>query len=118
MCNCGKSSSGRSIRQAHAQRQGKLPVGVTRDAAKQIGEADGVIRRVRVARAVEGMRPNASVWVTGDGVDALLEAGAVVDITNTQQKARQYKVGPFTYSDKATANRVAAARGTIPIEVA
>lgn len=117
-CACGKGGGGQSIRQAHQQRQSKLPIGVSRDAARQIGEADGVIRRVRVARAVEGMRPNAAVWVTGTGVDALLEAGDVVDITRTQQKSRLWKVGPYTYSDKGEANRVGALRGITPIEVA
>lgn len=117
-CACGKGGGGQSIRQAHQQRQSKLPLGASRDAALQLGDSDGVIRRVRVVKAGDGLRPNAAVWVTGTRVETLLAAGSVVDITRTQQRARQWKVGPYTYSDKGEANRVGALKGITPIEVA
>lgn len=117
-CACGKGG-GNTIAQGKqtALRAAALPAGSVESDPLVIGEPDDVVRRVRVATAVPGMRIGNAYWVTGSGVDAMLEDGRLLDITGVQQKSRQYKVGAFTYSDPQEANRVAAAMGTTPIEV-
>jgi len=77
-----------------------------------------VTRRVRVLKPVEGLSIGQAAYVTGTGIDALIGAGALHDITTTSQKQRLWKVGGFTYSSQQEANRVAASLGVKPVEVA
>lgn len=92
--------------------------GSSPDLPKQVGEPDDLVRRVRVIVPVEGLARGSQAWLTGTGVDAYLASGALVDITTTQQKRRMWRVGAFTYTSFQEASRVAAAQGTVPIEVA
>jgi len=74
-------------------------------------------RRVRVLKPVGGLKLGQAAWVVGPAVSRHVESGALVDITRTAQRRRQWRVGAFTYSDFGEASRVAAAQGTKPVEI-
>lgn len=118
---CGqKGLTGRGGRKrvAHVGASGGVPAGFGESNPIVIGEAGGPVLRVRVAIPVESLSVNASVWVTGTGVQAHVASGALVDITSTAQRRRLWRVGGFTYTDYQEASRVAASLGTTPVEVA
>lgn len=122
-CNCGGGGASQrtiaSRTQAAAFVAAGSPLGFNRDNPITIGESsDGEIWRVRVISPVEGLSIGQAVFVTGTGVTAHLDSGALHDITTTDQKKRLFKVGAFTYTSEQEANRVAAALGTKPVEVA
>lgn len=121
-CNCGGGANRQTIggsraRQAAFKAAGS-PLGFSADEPHVIGDADDRVRRVRVLRATDGLTAGQAAFVTGTGVDAHLQSGAFHDITKTQQRKRLFKVNGFTYTDPQEANRVAAALGVTPVEVA
>lgn len=83
-----------------------------------IGDEGGAILRVRPTRVIDAMRTNYQYYVTGTGVQALLDDGSLVDISGVAQTGRQFKVGQYTYPDRSRAERVSAALGLPMIEVA
>lgn len=86
--------------------------------ADEFAEAAAAPIRVRVIKPVEGLSVSQAAWVTGPGVQKHIDSGAFVEITRTSQKRRQWRVGPFVYSDYRKASRVALAQGTTPVEIA
>lgn len=119
-CNCGKNRNqtiAQRTRTAARERAGN-PLGFDADAAVLIGEPDDVVRRVRVIQASNALRIGQAAYVTGTGVDELLTAGSMVDITKRNQARRIWKVGGFDFTNEQEAKRVAAATGQIAVEVA
>lgn len=118
--SCGGRNS-RTIAQAHAQRvagRTALP-GSTPDLPLILGDDDeSEVKRVRVLRSVNGLVVGSSKYVRGTDVDDLISGGSLLDVTNIGQRQRQWRVGPYTYTDYSQAMRVAAAKGLEPIEVA
>lgn len=117
---CGGGRRGQTIAQANAARTGarQIPEGSAVEIPLTIGDEGGKVGRYRAIYPVAGLRRGNKYWLTGRGVEALVESGALLDISNVGQQQRQWRVGPYTYTDFQTASRVAAVRNTTPIEVA
>lgn len=115
MCNCNKGGGASTVQRSGT---GPLPVGYDETNPLVIGEPDDVVRRVRVLVATSGLAIASKAWVTGDGVQALINSGSLFDITSTAQLGRLWRVGGFTYTSYQEASRASAAMGLPVIEVA
>lgn len=117
-CNCGKGGGSTIAARSASRRSDARAASYTQDAPLLIGDAGGTLIRVRVMVPIEGLGLGRAAWVTGTGVQAHIDSGALVDITATAQRARLWRVGEFTYTTESEARRVAAATGQAAVEVA
>lgn len=96
-----------------------MPTGFSQSEPYTIGEEDDTLLRVRVAQPVcDELSVGQAAWVTGDGVDPLLEEGALIDITGRLQAGRLFLVGEYSYTSLSDATRASEALGQPVIEVA
>lgn len=76
--------------------------------------------RVRVMKPLPkfNLRQGQAAWVSGTGIEKLIEDGFLEDITRRAQRSRVWKVSGTIYTDKAKADRVAEALGQVAVEIA
>lgn len=68
--------------------------------------------KARVLKPYPGVVEGASPWVAGSLVDSLLDEGVLHDTKQVAQVGRVWLVNGTPYTDRETAERVAAALGT------
>lgn len=117
MCGCN-GPGGQTIAQKNSGAQARVAPGASPSSPMLLGDEGGLILRVRASRVMDGMRTNHHYYVTGTGVQPLLDDGSLVDISGITQAGRAFKVGKFTYYDRSKAERASAATGLPMIEVA
>lgn len=117
MCGCN-GPGGQTIAQKTSGMKAAVAPGASPSAPMLFGEEGGRSLRVRATRVMDGMRTNHQYYVTGTGVQELLDDGSFVDISGINQAGRAFKVGKHTYYDRSKAERISAARGLPMIEVA
>lgn len=119
--SCGKRAGAvASARQAGSRTAAQMPAGFSVDNPVLFGEPNEHEIQVRVIRQAQHLRVQQKAWVTGDGVQALLDDGSFVDITNVAQRSRLFMVAGFPqkYLSREEAQEVAKATGSVVVEVA
>lgn len=92
------------------------PPGFSEANAILIGEPNETNQRVRVNRDTLGLSASSLKWVTGTGVQALIDDNSFT-ATVAAPSARSWKVGEFSYFDYALAQEASAASGNPIVEV-
>lgn len=119
-CMKAKANSMRTVNAAAARSAATMPPGYSADHPIVLGEAieGAAARRMRVAKQIGAMRLQNAYWVTGTGVDPLITDGSLVDIGDTPQRRRLWKVGGFTFTDEQDAAAAAEKLGLTAVEIA
>lgn len=118
-CNggCGGGKPGQTIAHNVSAAKQSVAPGKSPSAPLLVGNENGSVRRVIATRTFDSFRVQHKFYVTGDGLQDLIDQGLLVDITGVNQAGRGFQVGPYTYDDRAKAERVSAAEGLPLIEV-
>lgn len=97
-----------------------MPAGFSIENPVLIGDPDSTLVQVRVLKQYKHLRIQQKAWVSGSGVQILIDSGAFYDITNVAQRARLWMVAgmPQKYLTEDEAQAVANATGGVVVEVA
>lgn len=117
-CGQAKRQSYASQNHAAARSAAKPAPGSSQAHPLVVGGEGGDAVRVRVAASYPGLRVQQQAWVTGSGVEALIEDGTFVVIGSTPQKRRVWKVGGFVFTSSEDATAAAEKLGLNAVEIA
>lgn len=117
-CAQAKKRAVSSQRLAAERAAASVPPGYSADKPLVLGDEGGDVVHVRAATdTIPGMRIQNAYYVTGTGVQELVDAGKL-ELLLVAQKRRLWKVGGFVIPDEADAIAAAEKLGLTAVQVA